>query len=165
MGDTLLIGLRFFFFLNNSVLLDFLRLRGDLFRDGDTFRYILAFLRDGDDWPQPSERHLLKRIEAEARYFGIQPLLTRLERALRPTERRDEPQAPRYFSAFVISNSTYGILFFLFLSMLFFFKSIDDEPRCGPALCVRYFVSSCSGKPPRPRLGEKHTSCSRSTHL
>ena len=76
--------------------------------DGETFKYILAFLRDGDDCPLPTDRSTLRRIEAEARYFGIQPLLTRLERVLRPMDRRDEPQAPRYFSAFVISNSTYG---------------------------------------------------------
>merc|ERR1719410_2281007 len=51
-------------------------------RDGSSFRYILNYLRGGDDAELPPARSGLQQLAAEARFFGLDKLAARCESPL-----------------------------------------------------------------------------------
>lgn len=48
-------------------------------RDGEIFRHILQYLRDGDAWNPPLDLDRIHEILREARFYCIEPLIQRLE--------------------------------------------------------------------------------------
>lgn len=74
-------------------------------RDGKLFRYILAYLRDSEEWVPPREEELPVLMK-EARYFGIDPLVKMLEEM--PNE--EMPNKETTVSSFVIAVSDHSDL-------------------------------------------------------
>ncbi|KAL6080358.1 BTB/POZ domain-containing protein kctd6 [Balamuthia mandrillaris] len=64
-------------------------------RDGEVFKFVLQYLRDGDLEVEDMDLNLVRRLKREAAFFCLKELENKLKAHLTAEEKRDEKQRPK----------------------------------------------------------------------
>lgn len=105
-------------------------------RDGKSFRYILAYLRDMEEWVPPGESELPMLLK-EAQYFGIDPLVKMIEEILELKKEKT--------TSFVVSVTSYCLNTYSVVSKITQMPSELYEQftsnQCSPKVMVERIIN------------------------